>query len=195
MNQIRDRVFETNSSSSHSVTVSEEEIFDRSFDKEVLREGVLVLRKPRYEFDDWMRFYKPENILNFLIVGEVEARQYADWQNAGSEFPSDRTADIDVIPILCEHYENVRAAVEFIREECGIEVRMMMEPGDPGHFETGDLGHIDGYLGNRDLLRRALFSSGSFVETIPENSFPADRVPTDVGTVVETGYEGLTARW
>jgi hypothetical protein len=184
---IRDRVFETNSSSSHSVTVAESEIFDRTFDKESIRAGVVTLRKPAWEYGEWFRFYKPENILTFLIIAEVEARQFEVWPDGSIEF-EDRKEDIDVLPVLCERYPNVKSAIEFLREEYGLEFRMMMEPRDTGSFDTGDLAHIEGYLGDRDLLRKALFCSGSFVQTTEENGWPDETVPTDLGTVVDSGY-------
>jgi hypothetical protein len=185
---IRDRVFETNSSSSHSVTVAESEIFDRTFDKESIRNGLVVLEKPPYEYGESFRFYKPENILTFLIVAEVEARQFPNWENARIEFPSGRTQDIDILPILCEKYPNVASAIEFLTKEYGLEFRMMMGPNDWGQFDTGDLGHIDGYLGDHELLKKVLFCNGSYVETTEENGWPGETVPTDLGTVVDTGY-------
>jgi hypothetical protein len=190
---IRDQVFETNSSSSHSVTVADSEVFDRTFEKSSIRDGVVVLRKPPYEYGEWLRFYKPENILTFLIVAEVEARQFPNWRQHTLDFPSGRTEDIDILPMLCEHYPNVASAISTLREECGLEFKMMMEPNDTGLFDTGDLGHIDGYLGDRDRLMRALFCSGSFVETTEENGWGGETVPTDLGTVVETGYKEFGA--
>lgn len=185
---IRDRVFETNSSSSHSVTVAEGEMFDRTFDKAAIRSGVVVLRKPPAEYDEWFRFYKPENILTFLIVAEVEARQFPNWESAGLDFPTARTKDIDILPILCERYPNVAAAIEFLTSEYGLKFEMLMGPNDHGEFDTGDLGHIDGYLGDRELLRKVLFCSGSFVQTTEENGWPDETVPTDLGTVVDSGW-------
>ncbi len=185
---IRDRVFETNSSSSHSVTVAEDEIFDRTFDKAAIRNGTVILQKPPAEYDEWMRFYKPENILTFLIVAEVEARQFPNWDKTGIEFPSDRTKDIDILPILCKHYPNVASAIEFLTNEYGLTFQMMMGPNDWGQFDTGDLGHIDGYLGDHELLKKTLFCSGSYVQTTEENGWPGETVPTDLGTVVDTGY-------
>jgi hypothetical protein len=185
---IRDRVFETNSSSTHSVTVADDEIFDRTFDKGAIRNGIVVLRKPPAEYDEWFRFYKPENILTFLIVAEVEARQFPNWETGGIEFPSGRTEDIDILPTLCERYPNVASAIEFLTAEYGLKFQMMMGPGDWGQFDTGDLGHIDRYLGDHDLLKKVLFCSGSYVETTEENGWPRETVPTDLGTVVDSGY-------
>lgn len=186
---IRDRVFETNSSSSHSVTVAEGEMFDRTFDKDSIRDGVVVLRKPEYEYGDWFRFYKPENILTFLIVSEVEARQFPSWPDGILEWPENRTEDMDVLPRLCELYPNVASAISMLREEYGLEVRMMMGPKDEGLFDSGHLAFNDGYLGDPERLKKALFCSGSFVETTEENGWPGDTVPTDLGTVVDTEWK------
>lgn len=185
---IRDGVFETNSSSSHSVTVAESEIFTRMFDKDSIRDGVVTLRKPKWEYGEWFRFYKPENILAFLIVGEVEARQFTHWPDGSIEFAQDRTEDVDVLPILCERYPNVRSAIDFLRSEYGLEFRMLMEPDDIGAFETGDLGHVEGYLADHETLTKVLFCEGSYVQTTEENGFPSETVPTDLGTEIDSGW-------
>jgi len=187
---IRDRVFETNSSSSHSVTVAEGEMFDRGFSKESVRNGVVTLRKPASEYDEWMRFYTPENILTFLIVAEVEARQFEISPLGAIQFPEDRQEEIDVLPVLCERYPNIASAMGFLSEEFGLKFRMMMDPDDPGYFDTGDLSFIEGYLGNHEKLAKVLFCSGSFVQTTEENGWPSETVPTDLGTVVDSGWRG-----
>jgi hypothetical protein len=187
---IRDKVFETNSSSSHSVTVAEGEMFDRGFSKESVRNGVVTLRKLTSEYDELMRFYTPENILTFLIVAEVEARQFDKSPLGTIQFPEDRQEAIDVLPILCERYANIASAMGFLYEEFGLQFRMMMEPDDPGYFDTGDLAFIDGYLGNHEKLAKVLFCSGSYVQTTEENGWPYGTVPTDLGTVVECKHPG-----
>ena len=184
----RDQVFETNSSSSHSVTVAEGEMFDRSFDRQSIRKGVVTLNKPTGEYDEWKRFYKPENILTFLIVAEVEARQFEGREGLPLSFRSGRKGRIDILPTLCEHYPNVKKAIDFLGEEYGLGFRMMMEPEDEGFFDTGDLDHQDGFLGDPEILRRVLFCSGSFVQTTEENGWPSETVPTDLGTEIDSGW-------
>lgn len=185
---IRDQVFETNSSSSHSVTVAEGEMFDRSFDKQSIRKGIVTLEKPASGYGEWKRFYRPENILAFLIVAEVEARQFEEGDGLPLEFRSGRKGRIDILPTLCEHYPNVKTAIDFLGEEYGLGFRMMMEPEDEGLFDTGDLGLLDGYLGDPEILRRVLFCSGSYVQTTEENGWPTETVPTDLGTEVDSGW-------
>jgi hypothetical protein len=185
---IRDRVFETNSSSSHSVTVAENEMFDRTFEKDSLRDGVVILRKPEYEYGDWFRFYKPENILTFLIVSEVEARQFPSWPKGILEWPENRAEDLDILPRLCQLYPNIASAIAMLRGEYGLEVKMMMGPEDNSLFDTGDLAFNEGYLGDSELLKKVLFCSGSFVQTTEENGWPDTTVPTDLGTVVDTDW-------
>ncbi|NTF17679.1 hypothetical protein G6L37_04650 [Agrobacterium rubi] len=184
---VRDKVFETNSSSSHSVTVAEGEILDRGFDRKSIRNGIVTLEKPPCEYDEWKRFYKPENILTFLIVAEVEARQFEEAGRDRLHFRAGRKGKIDILPALCERYANVKAAIDFLGEEYGLSFRMMMEPDDEGFFDTGDLGFIEGYLGDPEKLRQVLFCSGSYVQTTEENGWHQETVPTDIGTVVDTG--------
>ena len=53
--QIRKNVFETNSSSSHSLTVSEGDITGQPFSDHTLREGVVIVGKGEYgwEFEQY----------------------------------------------------------------------------------------------------------------------------------------------
>jgi hypothetical protein len=63
----RDGVFETNSSSSHSVTIAENEMRTATFPADMLRAGRIDVRLGQYGWE-WMRYYKPETKLAYLLT-------------------------------------------------------------------------------------------------------------------------------
>jgi hypothetical protein len=78
---VRDAAYETNSSSAHSLTMAEGDIFDRTFAQSELRSGLLCLQYPTVDYPgfsvyglDWFRYYKPENILLYLLTQAAGGR-------------------------------------------------------------------------------------------------------------------------
>lgn len=63
----RINVFETNSSSSHSFSISKGENILSNFDVKVLRSGVLELEPKQYGWE-WARFYTPEEKLRYILT-------------------------------------------------------------------------------------------------------------------------------
>lgn len=186
--QIRDQVFETNSSSSHSVTVAPAEIYDRDFDKESLREGVVIMEK-RYDYDVNLRLYKPENILAFLIACEIDEEAFHGGELwTAMELGEQHEDDRDVLPAICGLYPKISAAIEYLRVHTGADFKLMMKPDDWGSFNTGNLSRIEGSLDNHKRLKRLLFNSRSFVGLTEENAFVGEEIETDLGTTVSTGY-------
>lgn len=183
---IRDQVFETNSSSSHSVTVAAAEIYDRGFDKAALRDGFVIMEK-RDHYDESLRLYRPENILAFLITCEIDDEPYRGgefWEALG--LGEERLTDRDILPVICDRYPAVASAIGFLREYTGADFKLMMKPDDWGSFTTGNLSRIEGYLSNHKRLTRLLFNSRSFVELTEENGFTVGDIDTDLGTKVST---------
>lgn len=184
---IRGNVFETNSSSSHSVTVAKAEIFDRGFDKDALREGVVIMEK-RDDYDVSLRLYKPENILAFLISCEIDESAYPGsdlWDALGLDTKSE--TDRNILPAIRRSYPAVDSAIAFLEEHTGAAFKLMIKPDDSGSFSTGNLSRIEGNLHNRGRLMKLLFNSRSFIELTEENGFAGEEIDTDLGTSVPTG--------
>ena len=185
--KVRSGMFESNSSSSHSVTVEPGDVHDRNFSKDSIRAGVVVLTKPVAEYDQWLRFYMPENILTFMIVAEVEDQDHRRGPVAGL-IPKRRKDGHDALPALCEHYPGVRRAIAHLRRSTGLEFRFVVDREDDGIFRTGSLEVHAGFFDDVNRLDALLFNSGSYVQLTEENGWPDETVPTDLGTTVDSGF-------
>lgn len=166
--QVRDSVFETNSSSSHSVTIAENEVRDMELDKETLRNGVIELELGRYYGWEWERFYKPENKLSYLVT------QIIKYQLDDSDF-GDRTDylrednfDLDMFLGKVEEFTG-----------CKIKIKIMGDVGidHDSHGVGMELIYED------DKLMDFLFSSKSFVELGNDNSKPLEYMDSDIGKI------------
>lgn len=188
MHNLRDNVFETNSSSSHSISLGERDIFDRNFRDEHLRSGIVSLRFTPGIYDDWFRFYTAENILVFLILSEIESyffddARYKRFEHLYAELNPVPGQEVDILPIMKEAFPVVTAAIEFLEEETGLQFRFMSDLPNVGKFDTGNLAAESGYLNDCSVLKRALFNSKSYVQTTPENAWALSppTIPTDLG--------------
>lgn len=166
--QVRDKVFETNSSSSHSVTVADDEVRDIELDKETLRKGVIELDLGRYYGWEWERFYKPENKLAYLLT---QAIRYD-------------VSDIDLGDVTARYrednfdFDNIIKEVESFTG-CKVKVNISGEVG-VDHDSAG-VGLELARDGKK--LIDFLFSSKSFVELGNDNSGPSEYMDSDIGKV------------
>jgi hypothetical protein len=182
--QIRGAVFESNSSSSHSATISEHDIFDQDFDQMELRAGKIVL-EPRY-FGYGSRPYRynsPDGKLAYLLILAVGGRIHVDE----ACFTDER---IDVLPLLLNHdrvdYAELRGLVDFVRAETGCALELVMD------FETADSIRMDDEVLNltpmleeKATLRRLLKSSKSWIDVGSDESKEFSRfIDSNLGEVV-----------
>lgn len=196
---IRNKVYETNSSASHSITVAEGDVFDRAFDLENLRQGKIVLVNEASGYDEFYRYYKPENILAFLIMSEIEAQECFGEKTFSSDpaisaLHCDRYQDFDILPIIRQHVHAVDSGISFLEKEYRVVFEYVVKPIDILDFDTSNLSPASGYMANHDVLKRLLFNSGSFVQTEEENSYAYNgmSIPTDKGEPeVFDGYDRL----
>jgi len=123
-NTVRNQVFETNSSSSHSITIAADDVLDLSFDRESVRKGVISIT-PRLNGygSEQFRYVTPEGKLGYLLImaagGEIELQPDV----FGGE-------EIDIIPVLLQDEEraaNIRALIDFVRDERRCEIRFIMD--------------------------------------------------------------------
>jgi hypothetical protein len=167
--QVRDSVFETNSSSSHSVTIAENEVRDMELDKETLRKGIIELDLCRYYGWEWERFYKPENKLSYIVT------QIIKYQVDDSDF-GDRTDslrednfDLDLFLGKVEEFTGCKIKLNIMGGEVGID--------HDSHGVGMELIYED------DKLMDFLFSSKSFVELGNDNSGPSEYMDSDIGKI------------
>ena len=188
---IRDSAYETNSSSSHSLSVATGENLDRFFDEAAVRTGVVNIRMDeRGDYQNDFRYYLPENILGFLIAGEIEGDAHPieqpNWQEIGfsgyGEFVI-ASKEIDVLPILRQHYSAIDAGISFLEQFTGLRFTLVIGAGRPLIVETGDLGYMNGYLADQPTLKRLLFNKESYVETTMENGWRHLPIDSDIGRI------------
>jgi hypothetical protein len=183
---VRDGVFETNSSSSHSVTVVPEEVLDFSIPKEDLRNGVLVVR-PRGHGLEWYRYHSPQGKLAYLL--SQLAPDYLDACPRGE----------DCAAILRRTHPKAEMAIGAVERVTGCRVEVRPHSRDAQHYlgiyvDPDSRGVGLEMLKDEETLLGFLFSPRSFVETGDQDTGPGDTIPTDLGEVPYLKGAYATAR-
>jgi hypothetical protein len=164
--QIRKNVFETNSSSSHSLTLSASDIVAQPFEAHVLRAGVLTLEKGEFGWT-WERFYQAERKAAYLFT-----------QIFHDDIPEGEAES--VTKALREQSRQFDMLCRVIEEHTGVKV--LATPGSEGYVDH-DSDHVGMDLfHSEEKLRQFLFSPESFLETGNDNSPPDQVIPTDRGS-------------
>jgi hypothetical protein len=177
--QIRDAVFETNSSSSHSVTVAEEEMRDFNLDKETIRKGVLRAQVfPDGYGWQWVRFYKPENVLAYLLYQAMpnEMRQ------------KDPEKGVDLAHLVKAGSDRARHIIETVEKATGLRVEFVFPDIEHAHFYVDHDSYGNGLEyaapGKEEELLRLVFGKGSFIELGNDNDQPGEYIQSDIGDIL-----------
>ena len=159
--QIRNQVFETNSSSSHSITVAGTEAEDFGLARDVLRAGVISVERHSDFGWEWTEHY-----------GTVDKIAYMLMQCDPENFSSGVEPGDDIIPTLVERSGEARWLVGLIEEAtgCKVEFRTGRYVGidHQSHGEGSEL------FSDPAEMRRFLFSPSSRLRTGNDNSDPWD---------------------
>jgi hypothetical protein len=156
--QVRDAVFETNSSSSHSVTVTGEEIVDFGLGQDELREGVIRIERTEGFQWNWERFNDTHSKIAYLLL-----------QCAGGEI-EDAEPGMDAVPSLVQESEQARELVDLVHEATGCRVEFYVDGWvsiDPRSAAVGRE-----LFGDPWMMRQFLFSKDSYIETGNDNETP-----------------------
>lgn len=185
---VRDQVFETNSSSSHSVALGPGDILDKNFDQESLRAGVINLKVEQHKFfsDERYRYYQPENLVIFLLARLVGGGPDTH------QFSVDQTKPWDALHVMRQQSNGVAQLIDAIEDETKCKLTMMIEPGSSVYLSYDDEAHFAFDFHNRDALRALLFNSKSYIETRPRDEDYNDGpeyIETDMGEEL-TAYPG-----
>lgn len=163
---IRRSVFETNSSSSHSLTVRERDLADMPLSEATLREGVLRVSPDDYGWE-WKRYYLAENKLSYLLTYIVGGDLDQSFWGA-EEFTQQ----------LCERYPQIAEICQLIERHTGCRVEISGGEGSIDHESS----HLGGEaLENTQTLSNFLFSPYSYVETGNDNDSSPSSISTDMG--------------
>lgn len=163
--QVRKNVFETNSSSSHSLTLSQTDLVAQPFSTAVLRAGVLVLEKGEFGWE-WRRYYDAETKAKYLFT-----------QLFSDDIPQGGAAEVTAELRESEHRFDMLCRV--IKDHTGLDVQVV--PGSEGYVD-----HESDYVGmdlfqDEDKLKQFLFSPESALETGNDNSPAPSVIATDRG--------------
>lgn len=173
------------------MSVAASENFDRFFDDAAIRSGVVNIRMDeRGDYQNDFRYYLPENILGFLIAGEIEGDDHPieppNWHELGFSGYGEYVVanqEIDVLPVLRQHYSAIDAGIVFLEEFTRLKFSLVIGPGRPLIVDTGNLGYVTGYLTDPATLKKLLFNKESFVETTMENGWIHLPVDSDIGLI------------
>ena len=183
---IRETTFESNSSSSHSLVIADGDVFELSFSCAETRQGKVVLSAQEQGYTRWFRFYRPENILSYLIIAEIE-NQTTTRINAFRKDIAEMVSDIrpaDILPVMRWNFPVVDNAISHLEDDYGLEFEFHLTGDDTvSMLGTGNLHSVTGYLNKKDRLKGILFNRGSYLETNPQNDYGVQPkfIPTDLG--------------
>jgi hypothetical protein len=171
--QIRDRCFESNSSSTHSVSVAAEDVIERTFPQDMLRAGIVQLHSNPAGYGwGYHRYYRPENILAYFVT-----LAYGQW------VVMPNMAGKDIMPLLRK-----KAAVDRLISFMEKEHRCQFEYIYPEKTEFVTLGvHVDSgstlmsVLDDWTMFRTLMFGRESYLQTGNDNQGPGLRIASDLG--------------
>jgi hypothetical protein len=160
--QIRKGVFETNSSSSHSLTMKPGDVIAQPFSHRVMREGNLDLRIGEFGWK-YERFYSLRNKLQYLLT-----------QITQGKLPEGE----DVTEQLLAQSPEFAMMHRVVKAHTGVSIHV--EPSE-GYIDHQSVGVGMDLFKGEAALRDFLFSSESYVETGNDNSGYPVEIPTDRG--------------
>lgn len=182
--KIRHSVFETNSSSSHSLTVSPGELIDFGLDKETLRKGEIqaVIHADGYGWG-YHRFYEPGSKIAYLLFQAVGGRLPAEAAGLG--------AGEDHIHFFREQSNAAASIINLVHDATGCRIRLTRDREDARYGYYID--HQSAYVGldlldDSEQLLKLIFGEGSYIETGNDNSKPGEYIGSDRGS--ELYYKG-----
>lgn len=166
--QVRSRAFETNSSSTHSLTVVHEEILDFGLSKDQLRAGVIEVTPRRYGWE-WRRYYSLSEKLAYLLTqayGEIDARSSTSLRER-----------------IKARSPNAQRIIDLVEHRTGCRIEFVPEPGRAiyGYVDNDSQGIHQEVMGSDEALAGFLFSPHSYVETGNDNFDPNEMIETDRG--------------
>jgi hypothetical protein len=169
---IRRGVFETNSSSSHSLTTGPEGIRDMSLISDALKSGVLVV-----DIDDsfgweWKRLYRPENKIAYLL-SQAASLELENFRGDGRD-----------VERLRRHSEAADTIIRAIEDHTGVAVHVRVNTEYPGvdHQSSGVGLEL---LENRQDMLDFIFGTDAYIQLGNDNVSAPAMCKTDLGDMRE----------
>lgn len=163
--QVRKQVFETNSSSSHSLTLGSLLLTPVPFDFATMRAGTVTLEQRKYGWE-WARYYTAREKACYLLTQILQ----------GDAIPG---GDADVVTAeLRENDDRVDLLCAAIEDFTGM--RVLLKPGSKGYIDDESVGVGLSKLREPGKLQRLLFCPESYIETGNDNDCPPVNIPVDL---------------
>lgn len=186
--KIRKSVFETNSSSSHSLTVAKGDVHQTPFSKAQLRAGVVTIGLGDYNWE-WYRYYSPVNKLQYLLTQAL----LGSGSYGGAAIPEGDA--VEVTRELCEDNARVARLCEVVKAHTGC--TLLVQPGSTGGIDHESVGNGMELFSSAEELSQFIFSAESYIETGNDNSGPSKLISSDRGSEHYYGahYREAAADW
>lgn len=172
LQKIRKNVFETNSSSSHSLTMAQGDVIPMPLSKNELRDGKVIVRLDDYGWE-WHRYYTPINKIAYLLTQALLGTgEYGDARVPAGD-------DEAVTRALCEENDLVARMCEVVKAHTGCE--LLLASGSRGSIDHDSVGNGRELFSSAAELTQFIFSAESYIETGNDNSGPNKLIDTDRG--------------
>jgi hypothetical protein len=159
--QIRQKVFETNSSSSHSLVMESSQMIPAALTKAQLREGVVSIRLGDYGWQ-YERLYRPLNKASYLLTYLVGS---TNWQTTEE---------------VCEEFPGAQMLVDAFRNRFGVALKFEPSYGYVDH-EATEHGVADVVFQDQAVLESFLFDEAQYIQLGNDNSPAPWEMPNDKG--------------
>ena len=184
---VRRSVFETNSSSSHSLTLGSTNESDlcQTFDIGVLRKGSIQITPPVDHFGwNFFRFYKLENKITYLLAQVAMPDQIDElFKNSGKVAPGSKEHTSE----LCKSNSKIQMIVNAVKKKTGVDMLFTRASFvDVDHqSDSMEADVAKPFFQDKDKLNQFLFNPASYVQTGNDNSSISVRISTDTGETVD----------
>ena len=169
---IRSEVFETNSSSSHSLTIDPSAVRDFSLMADALRAGVIEITLDSFYGWEWRRLHKPQSKLAYLLT-------QATYCGGGVSVERAEAGD-DITEMLREGSSAAEAIIAAVEEATGCRVTVLA--GSDAGIDHDSVGVGGDLWREPDNLLNFVFSKDAYVQTGNDNNKPPALIDTDLGT-------------
>lgn len=168
MKQIRLSVFETNSSSSHSLTLGKGNLVAVPFPAEALRAGVIEVCTGQYNWE-YRRYYTPMEKMRYLLT-QATQNLYAEVPDAGGGIAATQS--------LRDENERVDMLCSVVEAYTGC--KLLVTVANPGIDHQSE-GNGMQCFNDAETLKSFLFDEASYIQTGNDNSPPPWEISTDKG--------------
>ena len=148
--QIRQKVFETNSSSSHSLVMESSQMVPAALTKAQLRDGEVSISPDDYGWE-YKRLYKPLNKASYLLTYILGG---AAWQTTEE---------------ACEQSPRAQMLVDAFRNRFGVALKFEPASGYVDHYAT-EHGVAEAVFQSQSALESFLFDESQYIQLGNDNS-------------------------